>query len=423
MLESKMDDLQTPTPRLIVKPSAGYQRMVVVLLSLNIGIVFFDRFALNFLMPFVQPDLHLTNTQVGAFTSALSLSWALSCLLIGRVSDAWGRRKPILVMCTVVFACMSFLSGVANGFVALLLARLLMGIAEGGVTPLSHAVIVSTVDPSRRGVAMGVIQNFGSNLLGSFLSPLVLVALATHYGWRSAFYVAGVPGLLSAAALMFCIKETPLARTTTTRPLLRDLFASRNVWLCATMSALLVAFVMIFVTFTPILLTQGGIDRTTMSWLMATFGIASVVYSVIVPGSSDLWGRRPVVIMGALLGVLLPVAAGHLSGPLWYLLAVFALGSAITGIFPIVMGTIPSESVRPEMVGTVLGIGMGVGEAIGGTLGPICAGAVADAFGIHSTLWILSGLAVLTAALGLRLRETAPVRLRRSAIAQADVSI
>ncbi len=381
MLESKMDDLQTPTPRLIVKPSAGYQRMVVVLLSLNIGIVFFDRFALNFLMPFVQPDLHLTNTQVGAFTSALSLSWALSCLLIGRVSDAWGRRKPILVMCTVVFACMSFLSGVANGFVALLLARLLMGIAEGGVTPLSHAVIVS------------------------------------------AFYVAGVPGLLSAAALTFCIKETPLARTTTTRPLLRDLFASRNVWLCATMSALLVAFVMIFVTFTPILLTQGGIDRTTMSWLMATFGIASVVYSVIVPGSSDLWGRRPVVIMGALLGVLLPLAAGQLSGPLWYLLAVFALGSAITGIFPIVMGTIPSESVRPEMVGTVLGIGMGVGEAIGGTLGPICAGAVADAFGIHSTLWILSGLAVLTAALGLRLRETAPVRLRRSAIAQADVSI
>ena len=181
----------TPSPLAGGQPSAAYQRWVVVLLSLNIGIVFFDRYALNFLMPFVQPDLHLNNTQVGAFTSALSLSWALSCLLIGRVSDAWGRRKPLLVFCTVVFACMSFLSGVAGSFVALLLTRLLMGVAEGGVTPISHAVIVSTVEPSRRGVAMGVIQNFGSNLLGGFLSPLLLVALANHYGWRSAFYVAG----------------------------------------------------------------------------------------------------------------------------------------------------------------------------------------------------------------------------------------
>jgi len=107
----------TPSPLAGGQPTAAYQRWMVVLLSLNIGIVFFDRFALNFLMPFVQTDLHLNNTQVGAFSSALSLSWALSCLLIGRVSDAWGRRKPLLVFCTVVFACMSFLSGVAGSFV------------------------------------------------------------------------------------------------------------------------------------------------------------------------------------------------------------------------------------------------------------------------------------------------------------------
>ena len=131
------DRSMTPAPLAGGQPTAAYQRWVVVLLSLNIGIVFFDRYALNFLMPFVQPDLHLNNTQVGAFTSALSLSWALSCLLIGRVSDAWGRRKPLLVSCTVVFACMSFLSGMAGSFVTLLLTRLLTWIGRGSRGRLS----------------------------------------------------------------------------------------------------------------------------------------------------------------------------------------------------------------------------------------------------------------------------------------------
>ncbi|MBA4356058.1 MAG: MFS transporter, partial [Novosphingobium sp.] len=58
----------------------GYQVWVTALLSLNFGILFFDRNALNFLMPFVQPDLQLSNTQVGMFSSALSLTWAISGL-------------------------------------------------------------------------------------------------------------------------------------------------------------------------------------------------------------------------------------------------------------------------------------------------------------------------------------------------------
>ena len=59
-----------------IRSSAAYQVMLVALLSLNFGIVFFDRNALNFLMPFVQPDLGLSNTQVGMLASALSLTWS-----------------------------------------------------------------------------------------------------------------------------------------------------------------------------------------------------------------------------------------------------------------------------------------------------------------------------------------------------------
>ena len=63
--------------------SASYQITMVLLLSINFGVLFFDRQALNFLMPFVKPDLKLSDTQQGMLSSALSLTWALSGIFIG----------------------------------------------------------------------------------------------------------------------------------------------------------------------------------------------------------------------------------------------------------------------------------------------------------------------------------------------------
>src|SRR3954447_24284233 len=94
----------------------AYQVLLVGLLSLNFGILFFDRNALNFLMPFVQPDLGLSNSQVGMLASALSLTWAISAFVVGRFSDRTGKRKSIIVAATLAFSLCSFVSGVASSF-------------------------------------------------------------------------------------------------------------------------------------------------------------------------------------------------------------------------------------------------------------------------------------------------------------------
>jgi MFS family permease len=99
--------------------SPGYQALLVGLLSLNFGILFFDRNALNFLMPFVKPDLALTNTQVGLTASALSLTWALSAFIFGAMSDRSGRRKVYLIAGTIAFSLCSFMSGLATTFLLL----------------------------------------------------------------------------------------------------------------------------------------------------------------------------------------------------------------------------------------------------------------------------------------------------------------
>ena len=96
-------------------------------------------------MPFVQPDLGLNNTQVGMLASALSLTWACAAFGIGVVSDKTGSRKGLLIIATLAFSVCSFLSGIATSFAMLLAARLLMGAAEGGVMPISQALVAAEV--------------------------------------------------------------------------------------------------------------------------------------------------------------------------------------------------------------------------------------------------------------------------------------
>src|SRR5687768_11930535 len=115
----------------------NYQWVLIGLLSFNFGIVFLDRQAFTFLGTFIQRDLQLTQTHIGDIAAAFSFAWAIAGLCMGSISDRIGRRKTILVIATIVFSSASVLSGFATGFVALLAARMLMGIAEGGIMPIT----------------------------------------------------------------------------------------------------------------------------------------------------------------------------------------------------------------------------------------------------------------------------------------------
>jgi MFS family permease len=422
--------------------SAGYQMLLVILLSLNFGIVFFDRQALNVLMPFVQPDLALTQTQIGLLAGGLSFSWAIAAFFVGRLSDTLGKRKILLIMATVAFSLCSFLSGLATSFLMLFAARLLMGAAEGGVMPISHAMVASEVNPERRGLAQGVAQNLGSNLLGSFAAPVVLVSWFVAdlgYTWREAFYLAAVPGLLSAALIWFMLRE-PVAAPREAKPTvsagqaISDYFgevgralAVRNMWVTVVVGILMVAHFVITWAFMPTFLVQArGMDAKSMSWLVGSLGIAAAIYSFAVSGLSDRIGRKPVMVflpflsLVGPLGVLLldPAAfAGDglfgLSGYASVLIPIFFIGWMVNGTFPIFMATIPSETFKPIHHATVLGLAMGFCEVLGGVFGPPIAGALNDAFGADTFLYVLMVLAVISGFVAMGLRETAPAALRK----------
>lgn len=396
--------------------------LAILVLSLNFGVVFFDRNAVGFLVPFIQKDLDLNNTEIGALAAALALTWAFSGYFVGHLADRIGRRKLIIIVSTTIFSLSSFISGLAWSFATILVARLLMGLAEGGVMPVSQSLTADLVSEKRRGLAMGAMQAFGSNLFGGMIAPLVLVGLASQFGWRATFYLTAVPGLISVALMVWLVPDRPLGHQgsvdadghvlSSGEPLgLRDLLG-RNVFLCCLISVCLVAYNAICWYFVPVFLTKfRGLGTQEMSWLVSMLGLSAVFTGFAIPALSDHWGRKPVMILFSLVGLLMPLSALYLPAGFVSLAPGFFIGWAILGIYPIFMSIIPVETVGSASAAKVLGLVVGAGELFGGVLGPALAGIAADLTNLTAPLWIMAGLALVGAMLSLGLVETAPARI------------
>lgn len=400
--------------------SRGYEVGLMILLSLAFGFVFFDRNALNFLAPFVARDLHLSNTQIGIISAGFSCAWAIAGYRGGALSDATGRRKSFLVVAFLIFSVCSGLSGLATSYAALLGSRILMGLSEGPIMPVMQSLVVAESSERRRGLNMGFVQNFGSNLIGSTVAPLVLVTLAALYGWRVAFYIAALPGLILAVLIWRYVREPPPAAPISPaaqpvdapRMRLLEVIRERNMWLCVLISIFMVPWMILAWVFLPLFYVNiRHVALSDMSLLMGVLGISAALFGFIVPGISDKIGRKPVMIGFSLIGVLMPLAVLYYTGPLTVLAVLIFFGWSASGVFPLFMGTIPSETIPARYIATSLGLVMGLGELIGGVLTPIGAGWAADQYGLQAPIYIEAVCALIATVLALFLRETAPAKL------------
>ncbi|MGO9426337.1 MAG: MFS transporter [Steroidobacteraceae bacterium] len=407
-----------------------YETRLIWVLTITFGFVFFDRNAASFLMPFIANDLHFNNTQVGLVASALSFTWAVAAFLGGAYSDRTGNRKSFLLITVVAFSLCSFASGLAASFAALFSTRLLMGMAEGPILPIAQSLVAIESSAAKRGHNMGVMQNFGSNLLGSFAAPLILVAVASTYNWRWAFFLSGVPGLIMALLIAKFVRQpaaTSIPATITApagaplahpgAPLAhpsmgyREMVRHRNMWLCMLMAIFMVAWMVLGWAFLPLFYTKiRQIGNGQMSVLMSVLGLSAAFFSFVVPALSDRLGRRPVIVGFNLIGLLVPLAALHFHGSLYMLGALIFIGWSASGTFPLFMGTVPSETIPARYVATSLGMVVGLGEVLGGVGAPAIAGRAADHYGLQAPIMIMGVCAIVGTVLALFLRETAPIR-------------
>jgi ACS family hexuronate transporter-like MFS transporter len=400
-----------------------YQWRLTLLLSLTFGVVFFDRNAANFLTPFIAADLHLSFTQVGLISSGLALTWAIAGMFGGVISDRTGSRKVPLLICIVAFSFCSVLSGMAATFATLLAARLLMGIAEGPILPISQSLVAEQSSREDRGHNMGVTQTAGSALLGSFLAPIILVPIAQKFGWSGAMYLAALPGLLMAALVWKFVREPTrqpreVAGHANEHTGLLKVLAFRNVILSVIGSVFIVAFIIIGWVFMPQYYTQLlGFSPVTMSRMMSLLGLSNAFSAFLIPRLSDRIGRKPVIIATCVIGLLIPFSLLSWSGSALLLAPLIFVGALVGGASSLFMGVVPSETVPPRMVATAVALVVGLGEILGGVAGPTLSGIAADHWGLRAPMWITVGCLVVAIGAASAMQETAPRALaRRSAL-------
>ena len=395
-----------------------YENALVLILGVTFGVVFMDRLAVSYLAPFIVKDLGLNSTQVGLTVSALSVTWALTNIGAGRLSDLMGRRKPLLIAAVVVFSCCSFVSGLATSFLVLIAARLFMGVAEGPVPPMVLTLMAETSSPKRIGLNTGLIINGCLSLFASVLGPLVLIGLAQALNWRAAFCIAAVPGLIMALVIARFVREggtraaprPAAARSSAPADGFLKVLARRNIVLCTLIACFTLAGLMISTAFTTLYLVDvRHIPPTQASVLLSVQGLAMMA-SFVVAALSDRIGRKPAVIAFSLIGLAGPLGVLYFHGPLWGLGALLALGGLAQGVTAVLFIAIPAETVPMRQLGTVSGFIPGVGELVGSVCGPAIAGWAADHSSPAAPFLIMAGCAVAGTLLALGLKETLGTR-------------
>lgn len=400
-----------------------YENRLLLLLFFTVGFVFFDRLSINFLFPFMRAEFELTNSRIGMLTSALALTWALSGYALATWAENLHRRKPVLIISVIVFSVCSIGSGLASTFLALLVARAVMGLAEGPVLPISQSLMGFASTESRRGFNMGLVQASAGGLLGAVLAPMVVVPLATAYGWRTTFFIAGIPGLIIALFLYKYLSEpNALPRSAAApqhalpKPSFGQMVRQRNIALCLAISCLMITWFVALMTFTPIyLMEHRGFAPGDMGLLMTVLGVSSVISGFVVPAISDRIGRKPTMIFFAAVALAVPLVLVYAQTSLPVLGALLFLSYFGYGCFPIFLATIPAETVGIAHAGRAIGLVIGVGEIAGGFFAPMIEGYAADRYGAAAPFLIAAAAACAAALLSCALRETAPLKAQGKA--------
>lgn len=187
--------------------SKGYQRYVLGILLLVSILSFVDRQLFAILLEPIKAEFGLSDTQLGLVSGlAFSMFYVTVGIPVAWLADRMNRRN-IIAVALGTWSLMTALCGLAGSFSMLFMARMGVGVGEAGGAPPSHSLIADYFRPDQRATALSI---FGLGLpVGLFVSFAGGGLLAETLGWRSAFLIFGIPGVLLAIVIRLTLREPP----------------------------------------------------------------------------------------------------------------------------------------------------------------------------------------------------------------------
>ena len=365
---------------------------LAVLFAIN-AVNFYDRQILGALGEPIRREWRLSDGALGALATAFTLLYAVAGVPLGRLSDRKARTR-ILSAGVFVWSVLTGLCGLARGFWQLFALRLGVGVGEATCAPAATSLIGDIFPAERRGRALAVFM-LGLPF-GIAASYAVSSSVAQAWGWRSAFYLAALPGFACAAAALFIAE--PRRGRSAEGPAVGDsegFSPYRRVLRVPTMGWLIVSGALHnFTTYaissflSPYLMRVHGANLREAGFVsMLVYGLGGGIGLLVGGAASDAAVRRrpdgrALVAAAAVLGSapMLFLALGRTHGDT----AGFALAAGAAVIllyvyYPAVYSAI-QDVVEPGLRGTAMALYLMVLYVLGASLGPIGTGLLSDRF-------------------------------------------
>ncbi|HEY3933106.1 MAG TPA: MFS transporter [Gemmatimonadales bacterium] len=181
-----------------VPPSTAWRLLIVVTLVNLFNYI--DRYIVPAIATSLRTSaLHLDRTQIGLLATGFIVVYAVASPRFGSLGDR--RHRPRLIaLGVVIWSAATVLGGFAWGFISLFVARAILGVGEAAYGSITPSLLADAFPKSKRGRIFSIF--FAAIPIGSALGYLLAGEMDAHFGWRSAFWVAGVPGLILAAFLV-----------------------------------------------------------------------------------------------------------------------------------------------------------------------------------------------------------------------------
>ncbi len=190
----------------------------ILLFTLNL-LNYIDRQILFSVFPLIKTDLGLSDSQLGILASAFMWVYMLAAPLVGYIADRTPRQYA-LSACAFLWSIATMAAGTAKNYFHLFFARSLIGAGEAGFTTVSPSFLAERFPPEKRA---RILALFGIALpAGSALGYLLGGLLGLKFGWRTAFFLVGLPGALTAVFILLKLKDERVIVKKENKPSLKN---------------------------------------------------------------------------------------------------------------------------------------------------------------------------------------------------------
>ena len=401
------------------KPLLSATNSVLFLLCLMYFITYLDRVNIATAGGEISKELGLSNTQFGLILSAFAYPYAIFQVIGGSVGDKYGARKTLLI-CGVIWATATILTGMVGGLVSLFIARVLLGFGEGATFPTATRAMQNWTTPDRRGFAQGITHAFAR--LGNAVAPPIVAFLIFYVGWRYSFVVLGLVSFIWVVIWYAYFRDNPADHKDITQAELDVLPAPRAPgakqavpWGALTKRILPVSItyfcygwtLWLFLGWIPSFFKQSyGLDLKNSALFASGVFFAGVVGDTLGGVLSDgiykrtgnlKLARLSIIVVG-FLGAALSLSGVFFTKDLTYVALLLSSGFFFAELVIGPIWSVPMD-IAPKFAGTASGL-MNTGSAVAAIVSPIVFGLVVDATGSWTLPFAGSiGLCVLGAVL------------------------